>query len=118
MLRRAAILLLTAVLAFAGLTVGSCPQGHCAMRQAKATTCCQQGGITKPSCCPTSEQIGQRAVPPAGDRPAETVAHVAGQPLPLVLAAPRPAWPGAPLRIEPGTAPPGTLIAQHTALLL
>jgi hypothetical protein len=118
MLRRAAVLLLTTVLASAGLTVGACPQARCAMRQAKAMTCCQHGGLTRPSCCPPVERIGQRATPPATDRPADAVAHAAWLPLSLVLAAPARALPGAALRIEPGTAPPGTLIAQHTALLL
>ena len=119
MFRRAAVLLLTVVLAFAGLTMGACPQAQCTMRQAKTMSCCQHTeGLSRPCCCPTAERISQPATPPAVDRPADTVAHVAWQVLPALPAAPAPTLVSAPLRIDPGTAPPGTLIAQHTALLL
>ena len=119
MLRRTAVLLLTVALAFAGLTVSACPQAWCTMRQAKTTSCCQHTeGLSRPCCCPTAERISQPATPPAVDRPADTVAHVAWQVLPVLSAAPAPTRVSAPLRIDPGTAPPGTLIAQHTALLV
>lgn len=118
MLRRLAALLLTAVVALAGLTVGPCPDGRCAMTAAKAMSCCQRDGLTKPSCCPPVEHLGQQVVPPAADRPAQLLAHVAAQPLAVVLAAEPPA-PSAPLPIAArGAPPPGTLIAQHTSLLV
>ena len=123
-MRRVTVLLLTIVLACAGLTVGSCPQAHCAMRAPKAMACCKQAApterqsLSKPNCCPPVEQIGQRATPPAVDRPADGIVHVASQALPVVLAAPVLVRAGVTPRIEPGLAPPGTLIAQHTALLL
>jgi len=121
--RRTLIVVLTTVLAFAGLTVGSCPQARCAMRQAPAMDCCKEAdsgaqSLSKPNCCPPVEQIGQRATPPAVDRPADGIVHVASQALPVVLVAPVLVRAGVTPRIEPGLAPPGTLIAQHTALLL
>ena len=122
--RRTLIVVLTTVLAFAGLTVGSCPQARCAMRQAPAMDCCKEAdsgaqSLSKPNCCPPVEQIGQAATPPAADRPADGIAHVAALALPVALAAPlAPRRVAIPLRVDPGLAPPGTLIAQHTALLL
>ena len=116
--RRLASLLLAAVVALAGLTVGPCPDGRCAMTAAKAMTCCQRDGLTKPSCCPPVEHLSKQVVPPAADRPAQMMAYVAAQPLAVVLAALPPA-PAAPLPIAArGAPPPGTLIAQHTSLLL
>lgn len=118
MARRLGSLLLTAVLALAGLTVGPCPDGRCAMSQAKAMSCCQRDGLTKPSCCPPFEQVGQQPAPPAADRPAQAVAHVAAQPVALAFATLAPA-PLAPLPAAVrGAPPPGTLLTQHTSLLL
>lgn len=118
MARRVVSVLLTAVLALASLTVGPCPDGRCAMTAAKAMTCCQRDGLTKPSCCPPIEHLSQQVVPPATERPAQLVAYIASQPLALALAALAPA----PLDPAPtaarGAPPPGTLIAQHTSLLV
>jgi hypothetical protein len=118
MARRLGSLLLTAVLALAGLTVGPCPDGRCAMTAAKAMSCCQRDGLTKPSCCPPVEHLSQQVVPPAAERPAQMVACVAGQPLAGAIAtlAPAPLDP-APTAAR-GAPPPGTLIAQHTSLLV
>lgn len=124
MLRRAAVVLLATVLAFAGLTVGACPQARCAMRQAPAMDCCRQAGpdealrLSKPNCCPPVAQIAPPAAPAAVDRPADTIAYTAALAVPVVLPAPAPRRAAAPSRIDPGLAPPGTLITQHTALLL
>lgn len=118
MVRRLATLLLTAVLAFAGLAVGPCPDGRCAMSQAGAKDCCPRDGWTKPSCCPPAEQVGQRSVPPAAERPAPALAVAAA---PAMAMTPVLLVPVQALTAPPdvaGPAPPATLIAQHTSLLL
>jgi len=118
MLRRLASLLLTLLIALAGVGVGACPQGRCAAMQAAAHDCCKQNGLTKPSCCPETEQLSQQQATPALDRAADGIQYAAAQPVAVVLASAAPRLPEAPRDIDPGAAPPGTLIAQHTSLLL
>lgn len=119
MARRLASLLLSAVLALAGLTVGPCPDGRCAMQAAPAMDCCPTGGLHEPSCCPPVDQLGQRSLQPAGsERPLQAVALAAGLPVPPAIAAPPAAAAVAPRAVVGTAAPPGTLIAQHTSLLL
>ncbi len=116
--RRLASLLLTMLIALAGVGVGACPQGRCAAMQAAAHDCCKRDGLTRPSCCPATEHLSQQQAPPALERAADGIQFAAAQAVPVVLAAPAPHLPEAPRDIDPGAAPPGTLIAQHTSLLL
>lgn len=111
-------MLLTMLIALAGVGVGACPQGRCAAMQAAAHDCCKQNGLTRPSCCPETEQLSQQPAAPGLERAADGIHLAAAQRVPIVLAASAPRLPQAPRAIDPGAAPPGTLIAQHTSLLL
>lgn len=116
--RRLATLLLALTLVVAGFGSAACPGGSC-FSAAKKMDCCPKGGLHAPSCCPPAEQLSQRATAPAADRPiqqalAAAVLHV----VPVALAAPSALPPGAPRIIDPAAGPPGSLIAQHTSLLV
>lgn len=111
-------LLLTALVALAGVALGPCPQGRCAAMQAASHDCCKRDGLTRPSCCPPAGQLSQQQAPPALERAADGIQVVATRPVPVVLAGLAPAPHDTPRRIDPAAAPPGTLIAQHTSLLV
>jgi len=117
MTRHLGTLLLAALIALTGITVGPCLQGRCAAMQA-AHDCCKRDGFHKPSCCPATEHLSRAQAVPALERAADGIQLAAMQPVPVVLAPCAPALPEALREIDPGTAPPGTLIAQHTSLLL
>jgi len=116
--RRLATLLLALTLVVAGIGSAACPGGNC-FSAAKKMDCCPTGGLHAPSCCPPAEELSQRATTPAADRPiqhqlAAAVLHV----VPVVLAAPQALPSGAPRAIDPAAGPPGSLLAQHTSLLV
>ncbi|HEY8513989.1 MAG TPA: hypothetical protein VIS07_00575 [Candidatus Binatia bacterium] len=86
------------------------------LARAMAHDCCAHEGLTNPPCCPTI-QIGPEQAPPAAGRAADAVQLAAAPPLPLVLAAPSATSHPSPRRFDPG-APPRTLFAQQTSLLI
>jgi len=122
MVRRFAALLFSVAMLTAGLAVLPCVgRVACAMTAAGHKDCCtQKTGIAAPRCC-SGEQRVQRGVPPATPERlaqhhlADSALHAA--PVAAVIAVPAQAaraW-----RLDNGADPPGgTLIAQHTSLLL
>ena len=121
MKRRLAALLSVAMLT-AGLAAAPCVgRVACAMTAADRKDCCtQKTGIAAPRCC-SGEQRVQRGVSPATpERPAQhhfgaTALHPASV-APVIAA---PAQLARTWRVDTGADPPGgSLIAQHTSLLL
>jgi hypothetical protein len=116
MLRRLATLLLTLNVTFAGLLAMPHAAACCIVRQAPAHDCCKATTQLHTSdCCRGNQQLTDRVV---------QTQHAPQQSLPAALVDPlvRTVPPAiativaAPL--TRGLAPPGSLIAQHTSLLL
>lgn len=116
MLRRLATLLLALSVTLAGLMAKPHAAACCVVRQAPGHDCCKAPAQLRTSdCCRGNPQLTDRAV------------HSQQQPppaLPLALAAPAldaaaqaAEW-VATVPLQRGLAPPGSLIAQHTSLLL
>jgi hypothetical protein len=120
MYRRLAALVLSVALSLTAMAAAPCVgRASCAMASARQRDCCsQQSGIATPRCC--GEQRMQRPATPATlERPA-----------PPALAANAPYLAAIPPLVAPansvlvrshaaGADPPGgTLVAQHTSLLL
>jgi hypothetical protein len=83
---------------------------------AAAHGCCDRTGITGPHCCPTV-LAGAEPSPAASGRPSDVVPLVATRVIPLALTPAAAVRRETPRRFDPG-APPGTLIEQHTSLLV
>jgi len=122
MLRRLAALLTSVALIAVALAASPCAsRAACRMVAAQQMDCCANTpGIGTPRCCPEQKQLAHRTTPATPDRPLHglrTILVASALPVVLVLAAPlRPALARG---IDPGAAPPGgTLISQHTSLLL
>jgi hypothetical protein len=122
MVRRLAALLFSVAMLTAGLAAAPCVgRVACAMTAADRKDCCtQKTGIAAPRCC-SGEQRVQRGVSPATpERPAQHhlgAAALHAAPVAAVIA--EPAQPACAWRVDTGADPPGgTLIAQHTSLLL
>ena len=121
MCRRLATLLLSAALIFAATVAAPCVgRASCAMTSARQRDCCTAPqGISAPRCC-GGEQRVQRAAPPATTGrqappvPLATALYLAAIPPLTAGAQPRLG------RLDTGGADPpgGTLLAQHTSLLL
>jgi hypothetical protein len=111
---------------------GSGDDGHAGMQHAHAGhamhhvaqdaaapshACCDRDGITSPPCCPETGQVAQQQAAASSDRTSHAIQLVAAVPVPAGLATfvrtaiepPRPV---------PLGAPPGTLVSQHTSLLV
>ncbi|MBM4247489.1 MAG: hypothetical protein FJ148_27490 [Deltaproteobacteria bacterium] len=84
---------------------------------ADAHDCCAGDGIGAPPCCPDAMQLAEHAAPASVGRASAGVALVATQPVPASLAS-FPTATADPPRVAPPGAPPGTLIAQHTSILV
>lgn len=96
--------------------------GHGARHAMKASAsaahdCCNRDGIGKPPCCPDAMQLADHEAPASVERPSAGIALVATQSVPASLAA-FPTATADPPRAAPPGRPPGTLIAQHTSLLV
>jgi hypothetical protein len=122
MCRRLAALLLSVTLSLAAIAAAPCVgRASCAMASARQRDCCTSPqGISAPRCC-GGEQRVQRAAPAAtaAGRQAPPVLLASA----LYLAAIPPSAAGAQPRLgrldAAGADPPGgTLVAQHTSLLL
>jgi hypothetical protein len=121
MVCRFAVVLLALATVITSTVSCPCVTKSCAMAVAKQMDCCNDDGdgIGAPDCC-ANAQLGQPAVSQPADRPARSALTVsfAVAPLPAVPALTAPLSPTAD-RIDPSAAPPGgTLIVQHTSLLL
>lgn len=79
--------------------------------------CCDRDGIANPPCCPETGQLTQQKAAPSSDRPSHAMQLVATRPVPARLASFATAALDPPRPVPLG-APPGTLIAQHTSLLV
>lgn len=147
MRRRLATLVLTVLVALGGVALGACPQGPCAEMQAAAPAaqhvhtpavahhdahagmhhddrqhaaahdCCTGEGISGPHCCPDTEQLAPQQATPSAERASHAFQVAAAQPVAAALAAVAIGTADPPRRPALG-APPGTLIAQHTSLLV
>lgn len=84
---------------------------------AASHACCERDGITNPPCCPESGQLAQQQATPSSDRTSHAIQLAATAMVPAGLTTfvrtaiepPRPV---------PLGAPPGTLVSQHTSLLV
>ena len=122
MSRRLTALLLVAAIVLAGVMAGPCAGRACAMAQARQMDCCKDAGvgISAPRCCDGHHELSRAATPATVERVLPASAAVPISDAPVVLASSAAAQPSMVLRrIPPGSAPPGgSLIAQHTSLLL
>jgi hypothetical protein len=116
MVRRVATLLLTLSVTFVGLLANPHAAACCVVRQAAAHDCCKVAAkLTGPDCCRGNQQLTDRVVHNQ---------HAPQPALPVALGEPmldlqRPAAEAAiATPLLHGLAPPGSLIAQHTSLLL
>jgi hypothetical protein len=121
MARRLAALLFSAAMILASVAMAPCTsQASCALASGRRMDCCTaKTGISVPRCCNGNQQVSS-TTPATPEQPiqstlAASAMHVA--PARLALAnSPQTHRSG---RIDAGPAPPGgTLIAQHTSLLL
>lgn len=121
MVRRLATVLLGAAMIFASSVLAPCTgSAACTLAGAARMNCCTAThGISTPRCCSEHQQV-RNATPAAPERPAQSMrvasaAHVVSTVHALTASART-----NPLRrIDPPAAPPGgTLVAQHTSLLL
>ena len=117
MRRRLATLLLAVAVILTGIT--ACPRGGaCAVMQQAAHKCCHHSVTFRSSnCCDTGNQLAQRALG------TERCVEHGKMPLALTAVLSADMQASAPLaitgvEITRGLAPPGTLITQHTSLLL
>jgi hypothetical protein len=117
MLRRLVTLLLTLTVALTGLAASPCAGAQCGMMRQRMR-CCEPGLHAERSCC------GRLAPRAAASEPAalERVHHQpAPGALPLAASLSSPLVARGPIAAVPirlSHAPPPTLIAQHTSLLL
>lgn len=121
--RRLAVSLLCTAFLLAGVLAGPCTSNAaCAIARAQQMDCCKGPpvGISAPRCCTGAPQISGNNAPATPERPAHSRLIVPSMQLaPAIVAVIEPAPIIALQRIDPGAAPPGgTLIAQHTSLLL
>lgn len=121
--RRLAVSLLCTAFVLAGVVTGPCAgNAACALASAQQMDCCKGPpiGISAPRCCKGAQQISRTTVPATPERPAHS--RLLAPPIqlaPAIVAVIAPAPIVTLQRIDPGAAPPGgTLIAQHTSLLL
>jgi hypothetical protein len=121
MTRRLATALLAAAMLVAGVVVGPCTgNAACAMARLQQMDCCKSppAGINAPRCCPDVSQVGRNASPATTDRPTHRALQAPAMQLVPVAAATVPPVVVRALRIDPAAPPGGSLIAQHTSLLL
>ena len=123
MRRRLATLLLSTVMILGGVVAGPCiGSASCALAQGQLINCCKSpgAGISTPRCCNGRPQLARNATPATAAR--QVHGGLAAPAMPVASVAVEPADPTqlfAPQRVDAATAPPGgTLVAQHTSLLL
>jgi hypothetical protein len=115
MLRRLATLLLALCVTFAGLLAKPHAAACCVVRQAAAHDCCKRGDqLQTSSCCRGDKELGARVVDsqhaPQQSVPVSSLTDDITPQVSLVTIGV--------VALTRGLAPPGTLIAQHTSLLV
>ena len=116
MLRRFATLLLTVSVTFVGLLANPHAAACCVVRQASAHDCCKVAAkLSEPDCCRGNQQLTDRVVH-SQHAPQAGLPVALGEPMLDRQQPPAEATVATPL--PHGLAPPGSLIAQHTSLLL
>jgi hypothetical protein len=124
MSRRLLILLLNAAVVLSGVLSGPCASSAaCPMARAQHSNCCDsmKPGIGTPRCCTSRQQLSRGAMATTTNvRPLHgTLVAAAVHVAPTAAAVSTAQHAAGPPRITVGPAPPGgTLIAQHTSLLL
>lgn len=120
MAKRVGTLLLAATVVVAGVL--ACPRGAlCGLMRRDPHRCCQgRTAVRASDCCPDGTQLAQRGPISESDRgPTELGLHSAA---PFIDAVALPVMLDArakrPFDLIRGVAPPGPLLAHHTALLL
>jgi len=119
MLRRLATGLLVLAVALGGLSTAACAGGRCPMMRQQRLRCCEDGLHAERGCCGSAARLAATQAPATLERPVNSVAHAALPLVPAALAATlvtRGPIAAAPMALS--HAPPLTLIAQHTSLLL
>jgi len=117
-MHRLSTLAIAAFLVLGNITL--CPSGRCPMTQGAGRDCCSKGqGLKSPDCCPTSFQRGAPRLAATGGAH-RTVASPLALHLSAAFVPPSPRLDEARrfAAIAPGPAPPGSLLARHTSLLL
>ncbi len=121
-MRRLAALLIAIALVLTGASAVPCPDGSCATVQARSMACCQQDGLTRPSCCDEPAQIGRTVPVGAPERALDLGTTHAGIHAPALapteVALVAPAASRSTRERARAQAPPDTLVARHTSLLL
>jgi len=117
MLRRLATALLVVAVALGGLTSAACASGACQLSAARMKCCPGEGLRADRRCCDSTIATAAPQAAAAFER-APQVPPLAALPALMMPAAPR--LPGRAVGTVPvgGTGPPGSLIAQHTSLLV
>ena len=116
MLRRFATLLLTLSVTFVGLLASPHAAACCVLREASAHDCCKvDAKLSGPDCCRGNQQLTNRVVHNQ-HAPQPALPAALGEPMLDMQRAEAEATVATPL--PHGLAPPGSLIAQHTSLLL
>jgi hypothetical protein len=122
MLRRLAVLLLAAAVIAGGITTCPCITTACTIAMGRQMDCCndaRRDGIGAAKCCPGGTQLSQQTASPAADPPARTMLALAVRSVAVAGSMPAPLRGVTARAIDPGAAPPGgSLIAQHTSLLV
>ena len=120
MLRRLSITLLALAIVGGGVATCRCITKLCAVAMAKQMDCCDDGeGVSAPDCCPQGTQVSRHSASPLADSPARLVIAAATQMVAVAVTVTAPELPLVLQVVEPEAAPPGgSLIAQHTSLLL
>jgi hypothetical protein len=121
MFRRLAALLFSAAVILASVALSPCTsRASCALATAARMDCCMaKSGISAPRCCSGHQQV-RTATPATPERSAHDLRVAAAT---RVVSAGRALVDSAPMSpfrcVDPDAAPPGgTLVAQHTSLLL
>jgi hypothetical protein len=121
MVHRLAAVLLSAAVILAGVALSPCTsRASCALAAAARMDCCTaKNGISAPRCCSGHQQV-RTATPATPERSAHDLRAASASHVVSAVRALAAAARTNPLRrIEPAAAPPGgTLVAQHTSLLL
>ena len=123
MLYRLAAMVFTVAIALAGVTLAPCGSGTlCASVAAQQMDCCKgpPAGISAARCCNGSQQVRHAPPPATSERSLQrTLAPPAMQAVTVDAPQLVPPQIVSAARIDPTAAPPGgTLIDQHTSLLL
>lgn len=122
MTRRLTTALLAAAIVLAGVIAAPCSgNAACAAFSAQQMDCCKRppAGITAARCCGPVELNARAITPATPERTAQRIVHAPALHIAPLAISTAPPQVVRPLGIDPTAGPPdGTLISQHTSLLL